>query len=50
LTKNEVCITRVRHPTRIIEKLVTADRACRDDKQQEQKPDKLRLTTFFGDA
>jgi hypothetical protein len=50
LTNNEVCITRVQHPTRAIKKLVTADRTHREDKQQEQKPDKLSLTTFFGHA
>jgi hypothetical protein len=50
LTNNEERITRVRHPTRTIKKLIPADRACCDDKQQDQKLDKLPLTTFLGHA
>ncbi len=47
-TNNEVRISPMRDAARIIKELVTADVACRDDKQQRQKPNKSPLTTFFG--
>ena len=38
----------MRDTARIIKEPVTTDGACRDDKQQCQKPNKIPLTTFFG--
>ena len=38
----------MRDAARIIKEPVTTDGACRDDKQQYQKPNKLPLIAFFG--